>query len=136
VIEVKMTFPNQEALADFFAARKAAQLSEQSNAQAPAPAPTSGKSKKAADTELGATQAAAPATQPSASPSPSTPAVVDYTKTGLPEKIAAAAAKDRTATVALLTKFGVKKGPELKPEQFAEFGVEVDKLLAAEGALA
>lgn len=42
-----------------------------------------------------------------------------------------ATAKGRDTAVALLGEFGVSKGPELKPEQFAEF---IEKATAATGA--
>lgn len=53
-----------------------------------------------------------------------------YEKSGLPEKIKAAVGKDKAGVVALLKEFGVTKGPELKPEQFAAFGEKIDALLA------
>ncbi len=67
---------------------------------------------------------------------------VDYTKTTLPNKIAGylgdktademGYATRRSNLIDLLTSFNVKKGPELKPEQFAEFEVALDRLSAAE----
>ena len=53
-----------------------------------------------------------------------------YEKSGLPEKIKAAVGKDKAGVIALLKEFGVAKGPELKPEQFAAFGEKIDALLA------
>ena len=53
-----------------------------------------------------------------------------YEKSGLPEKIKTAVGKDKAGVVALLKEFGVTKGPELKPEQFAAFGEKIDALLA------
>lgn len=53
-----------------------------------------------------------------------------YEKSGLPEKIKNAVGKDKAGVVALLKEFGVSKGPELKPEQFAAFGEKIDALLA------
>ena len=53
-----------------------------------------------------------------------------YEKSGLPEKIKAAVGKDKAGVVALLKEFGVSKGPELKPDQFAAFGEKIDALLA------
>jgi hypothetical protein len=41
------------------------------------------------------------------------------------DKAAADYADRRAAVVALLTKYGAKRGPDLKPEQFAEFGAEL-----------
>lgn len=56
--------------------------------------------------------------------------VPTYEKSGLPEKIKTAVGKDKAGVVALLKEFGVSKGPELKPEQFAAFGEKIDALLA------
>ena len=56
--------------------------------------------------------------------------VPTYEKSGLPEKIKTAVGKDKAGVVALLKEFGVTKGPELKPEQFAAFGEKIDALLA------
>ena len=53
-----------------------------------------------------------------------------YEKSGLPEKIKTAVGKDKAGVVALLKEFGVSKGPELKPDQFAAFGEKIDALLA------
>lgn len=53
-----------------------------------------------------------------------------YEKSGLPEKIKAAVGKDKAGVVALLKEFGVSKGPELKPDQFAAFGEKIDALLS------
>lgn len=87
---------------------------------------------------LGAPTTAAPA----ASPSPAEPKAdaaekatpkadaPTYEKSGLPEKIKAAVGKDKAGVVALLKEFGVAKGPELKPDQFAAFGEKIDALLA------
>lgn len=46
-------------------------------------------------------------------------------------KIAAAAAKNRAAVVAALSRFGVAKGTELKPEQWGEFIAAMDAILAS-----
>ena len=54
-----------------------------------------------------------------------------YEKSGLPEKIKAAVGKDKAGVIALLKEFGVAKGPELKPEQFAAFGEKIDALIGA-----
>lgn len=54
-----------------------------------------------------------------------------YEKSGLPEKIKTAVGKDKAGVIALLKEFGVAKGPELKPEQFAAFGEKIDALLGA-----
>lgn len=110
---------------------------------APAPAAT----EKAATTkaepkkETGGTPASSSAA-PAASPASAEPKAdaaekatpkadaPTYEKSGLPEKIKAAVGKDKAGVVALLKEFGVTKGPELKPEQFAAFGEKIDALLA------
>lgn len=109
-------------------------------------APTPAATEKAATTakaetkkETGGTPAsssAAPAASP-ASAEPKADAVEKpkadaptYEKSGLPEKIKAAVGKDKAGVVALLKEFGVSKGPELKPDQFAAFGEKIDALLA------
>ena len=87
-----------------------------------------------------AEKAAAPATakpaatEPTAAATPAAAPAVPYEKSGIPEKIAAAVGGGKRAEViALLTKFGAKKGGELKAEQFAAFTAEIDAL--AEPAL-
>ena len=91
--------------------------------------------------ETGGTPASSSAA-PAASPSPAEPKAdavekatpkadaPTYEKSGLPEKIKAAVGKDKAGVVALLKEFGVAKGPELKPDQFAAFGEKIDALLA------
>lgn len=110
---------------------------------APAPAAT----EKAATTkaepkkETGGTPASSSAA-PAASPASAEPKAdaaekatpkadaPTYEKSGLPEKIKTAVGKDKAGVVALLKEFGVSKGPELKPDQFAAFGEKIDALLA------
>lgn len=110
-------------------------------------APTPAATEKAATTkaepkkETGGTPASSSAA-PAASPSPAEPKAdaaekatpkadaPTYEKSGLPEKIKTAVGKDKAGVVALLKEFGVSKGPELKPDQFAAFGEKIDALLA------
>ena len=110
---------------------------------APTPAATEKAATAKAETkkETGGTPAsssAAPAASPASAepkadvaekPAPKADAPT-YEKSGLPEKIKAAVGKDKAGVVALLKEFGVTKGPELKPEQFAAFGEKIDALLA------
>lgn len=70
----------------------------------------------------------AAAAKPAATPAGDAP--VPYEKSGIPERIQKLVAKDRSAAVALLGEFGVKKGVELKPEQFADFAARCDAALA------
>jgi 3-oxoacyl-ACP reductase-like protein len=75
------------------------------------------------------------ASSPTASapaPAPAAPAAKKYEDTKLPDLIRAAAAKDKPAVVALLAKFGVKKGTELKVEQFDEFEAAVKPIAEGE----
>jgi hypothetical protein len=69
----------------------------------------------------------APAPTPAAAPV-AAPATDAYKPLG--ELIAKLVAKDRTKAVAYLKDLGVKKGPELKPEQYAEATTKVEALLA------
>jgi len=108
---------------------------------APAPAATEKAATTKAEPETGgspASSSAAPAASPAsaepkadaaekATPKADAPT---YEKSGLPEKIKAAVGKDKAGVVALLKEFGVSKGPELKPDQFAAFGEKIDALLA------
>lgn len=114
-----------------------------------ADAPTPGKpgrpakADKPADTPPSASPAAAapaPApTEPAASPTPAAAAASDavpYEKSGIPELVQKGAAKDRPGVIALLAKFGAKKGPELKAADYAAFKAEIEKLLAPADDLA
>jgi hypothetical protein len=75
------------------------------------------------------------ATVPTAAPAPAAPpAPVTYEKSGIPEKIAAAVSPTggkRAEVIALLARFGAKKGGELKPADFAKFTHEIDTLMMA-----
>lgn len=74
--------------------------------------------------------AAVPESKPESTSAPETAAA----PLAYPDVVAAinklATAKGREAAVALLGEFGVSKGPELKPEQFAEF---IEQATAATG---
>lgn len=78
-----------------------------------------------------AVAAAVPESKPEATSAPET---VAASPAAYPDVVAAinklALAKGRDAAIALLGDFGVTKGPELKPEQFAEF---IEKATAATG---
>ena len=130
-IEIKFTFPAIEDALAFLAKNttvtEAPPKSEKTSAkkfEASAPPPPA------------ATPAASPPTAAAAqTAAPASAEPVTYEKSGLAQKISQAAAKDKPATVALLAKFGVAKGPMLKPEQFEAFGAEIDALLAGGGDL-
>jgi len=136
-VELKLVFASVQE-----AANALARLGAPTTA-APAPAAT----EKAATTkaepkkETGGTPASSSAA-PAASPASAEPKAdaaekatpkadaPTYEKSGLPEKIKTAVGKDKAGVVALLKEFGVSKGPELKPDQFAAFGEKIDALLA------
>lgn len=117
-------------------------------ADTPAPTPENKPAKKSASTDKAAassppaasTKEASAASAPTpASPSPAAApaaAEVTYDKSGLPEKIAGylglketeGYADRRAKLVALLSKFSVKTGKDLKADQFAAFDAEITAL--------
>ena len=136
-VELKLVFASVQE-----AANALAKLGAPTTA-APTPAATEKAATAKAETkkETGGTPASSSA-EPAASPASAEPKAdaaekatpkadaPTYEKSGLPEKIKAAVGKDKAGVVALLKEFGVTKGPELKPEQFAAFGEKIDALLA------
>lgn len=140
MIELKFQFANLAEL-HAFTAKLSPTSAPLPEIVPPAEAPPKPE-KTSPKTKTEATAPAAPAATPAASPPTaaaaptaapaSDPAEMTYEKSGLAQKISQAAAKDKPATVALLAKFGVAKGPMLKPDQFEAFGAEVDALLAGE----
>ena len=138
-VELKLVFASVQeaanALARLNAVPPAAASGPASPAQAATPAaPKEAKAKEPAGTP--ASSSAAPADSP-ASAEPKAAAAEKpadtptYEKSGLPEKIKQAVGKDKAGVIALLKEFGVAKGPELKPEQFAAFGEKIDALIGA-----
>jgi hypothetical protein len=97
--------------------------------ETPAASPPPAAETPKADTAASEKKADAPA---------SAKAADTYEKTGFAEKIAGylgvkeseGYADRRAKLVALLTSFDVKKGPDLKPEQFADFGAKLEALVA------
>lgn len=81
--------------------------------------------KKSADTQTAATTAKAGA----ARASPSDVAQVDYEAVKA-KVLALSKAQGREPTVALLQRYGVDKAPELKPEQYAGFIADADRVIA------
>lgn len=160
MVELKFTFPSIDDAISFLGSRTAiagGQAATPTPAAPAAPAAETAKPGKPAKTEAAAAtkpsaneqkkdeKAAAPATPASdAKPAAAEVKAVKYEDTGIAEKIAAALgdkaaegyAERRTAVVALLTEFGVKKGPELKPEQYESFTARINALLQPEDALA
>jgi len=126
-VELKVSFSNIDEAIAFMAARATAEKAEpQQQGKAEAP-----KSPKPAATQP--TAPAAAAQEPKAATPAATP-VMTYEKSGIPEKIAAAvspAGGKRAEVIALLGKFGAKKGGEIKPADFAAFSVEIDNLMLA-----
>lgn len=146
MIEIKLSFNSVAEAAAFLAGRTGA-----ADAPLPAivpppppPAPAEVKPGKSKDVSKTETAAAAPAPTPPAASPPSAataptaapaPAAADlstlpYEKTGIAEKISGKVGREgkRDAVVALLAKFGVKKGPEIKPADFGAFIAELEAL--------
>jgi hypothetical protein len=126
-VELKVSFSNMDEAIAFMAARATPEKAEPQKA-ANAEAPKS--------TKPAATQPTAPAgaAQEAKTTAPAAPALPTYEKSGIPEKIAAAvspAGGKRAAVIALLGKFGAKKGGEIKPADFAAFSLEIDNLMLA-----
>lgn len=102
-------------------------------AKTDAPAPTSPTAEVAADAAPGKTESAS--AQPAASAADAAQA-----STAATEPVAYAdvkplilkinTAKGREAATAALAKFGVTKGPDLKPEQYADFVAYANEVLA------
>jgi len=137
-VELKLVFASVQeaanALARLNAVPPAAASGPASPAQAATPAKDTPKTKESAGSPASSSAAAA------ASPAPAEPKAAaaekpadapTYEKSGLPEKIKQAVGKDKAGVIALLKEFGVAKGPELKPEQFAAFGEKIDALIGA-----
>lgn len=58
------------------------------------------------------------------------PAALDYEKDVKPRVLQLSKEKGRDPTVALLQRFGVQKATELKPEQYARFISDIDRIFA------
>lgn len=152
MIEVKLTFANEQELLAFFtrteipvsvdtaAAAKPA-VQEAPKAAPPAPEepasvpPTSSgpEATSAPDVTSAPPPAPAPAPQ-AAAPAPAAP--VKYEDSGIPSMVPAYLGKPgsegydarRAALVALLAKYGVSSAKALQPEQFAPFKAELEAL--------
>lgn len=137
-VELKLVFASVQeaanALAKLGAPTTAVPAAAKPEPAATPAAPKEAKTKESAGTP--ASSSAAPAASP-ASAEPKAAAAEKpadtptYEKSGLPEKIKQAVGKDKAGVIALLKEFGVAKGPELKPEQFAAFGEKIDALIGA-----
>lgn len=83
----------------------------------------------------------APTSAPTAAPAAAGPApdadglVLDagtpYEKSGLPALVTKAVAADRAGVIALLAKFGAKRGGEVKPEDWVAFADALKAIVAA-----
>jgi hypothetical protein len=123
-LEIKFSFSTIEAAMAFLA--MTGQEPAKAEVQAPKPVKTEKPAAPTAPVATPPTAEAAPAV------APATP--VSYEKSGIPEKIAAAVSPTggkRAEVIALLAKFGAKKGGELKPADFAKFSQEIDALMMA-----
>lgn len=147
-ITVTLTIPDNQSLTGLASALAALGIT------APAPAPVAAKEPTAAPKPAAAPVAAAgPATAPAAeaaapektdaasSPAAASAAADAQASTAATEPVTydqvkplilkINAAKGREAAAAALGKFGVTKGPELKPEQYAPFVAHATEVLAA-----
>lgn len=129
-VKIELTFANLDEATAFLAGKTGAAVIAADKPKAADPKPKAEKTAaaetaKPADTKPSAdtAPAAAPAEKPKAD-------VPTYEKSGIPEKIKTMVDKDKAKVIALLGEFGVKKGGELKPEQFADFTAKIDALLA------
>ena len=134
-VELKLVFASVQEAANALARLGAPTTAAPTPAAPEKAATTKAEPKKeSAGTQASSSAAAAaspaPAESKAAAAEPAKADVPTYEKSGLPEKIKAAVGKDKAGVVALLKEFGVSKGPELKPEQFAAFGEKIDALLA------
>lgn len=135
-VELKLVFASVQeaanALAKLGAPTTAAPTPAAPEKAATAKAEPKTKESAGAQVSSSAAAAASPAPAESKADAAEKPKadVPTYEKSGLPEKIKTAVGKDKAGVVALLKEFGVSKGPELKPEQFAAFGEKIDALLA------
>lgn len=113
----------------------------------PAPKPAAVPAVASGPATAPAAEAAAPTTTASAStPTAASAAAKPQASTAATEPVTYAQVKPlilkintdkgRDAATAALAKFGVTKGPELKPEQFADFIAHANEVLAAEGVAA
>lgn len=91
--------------------------------------PAAGQTTATAKTEAAApestTSASGPAAQSAATESQASTAATTITYDQVAKAITEGVKADRAKVVAALTKFGAKKGPDLKPEQWAEFLAEL-----------
>lgn len=122
--------PSTEAAAPPAVKEPAKGKGKSASTEATAPGPSPVVATKATES---AASVPAPSPAPQAEP-------VAYEKTGIPEAFAeylggkesTGYAQRRLNVIDLLKAFGVARGPELKPTQFADFKVALDKLKTPE----
>jgi hypothetical protein len=136
-VTVTMTFASEAEAAAFLGGATKTSPSEVKDPKPGKPAKTETPAVSPSSAAPTPAPTAAPAAAPTPAPSPSPAAAADtggdYLKSGIPELIQQYVAKDRAGAIALLGKFNVKKGAELKPEQFAEFKTAIEAALAPAG---
>ena len=157
MIEVKLQFATEAELVAFFTRTAGANVAQTAPAVVPTPAPVvetpaakpKAEAKKAVPSPEPATSPSpAPATtapaaqaEPAATVAPTPAKLPTYEKSGIPAAVPAylgASSSEgymarRQTIVDLLAAFGVKKGPDLKPTQFAEFLAKVQALTELKG---
>lgn len=146
MIEVKLTFANEQELLAFFtrteipvsvdtaaAAKPAVQAAPPAPEEPASVPPTSSGPEATSAPAAPIEPAPAPAPQ-AAAPAPAAP--VKYEDSGIPSMVPAYLGKPgsegydarRAALVALLAKYGVSSAKALQPEQFAPFKAELEAL--------
>ncbi len=131
MIQVTLTFGTYAEAAEFFVKNTPPGITAAKyEPLKPDPKPTPAPSQPAATAAPTPAPTPAPTAAPTAAPAAATSGPVPYEKSGLPELIQKAAGKDRAGAVALLAKFGAKRGQELKSEQFEDFRAAANEFLA------
>lgn len=150
MIEVKLTFTNEQELLAFFTRTEipvsvdtaaAAKPAVQEAPKAAPPAPEEPASVPPTSSGPEATSAPAAPIEPAPAPAPQAAAPapaapVKYEDSGIPSMVPAYLGKPgsegydarRAALVALLAKYGVSSAKALQPEQFAPFKAELEAL--------
>ncbi len=129
MIQVTLTFGTYAEVAEFFA-KHSTGFVERTKPESPKVDKADPKPTPAPTPAATAASTPNPTPAPTAAPAAATSGPVPYEKSGLPELIQKAAGKDRAGAVALLAKFGAKRGQELKPEQFEDFRAAATAFLA------
>jgi hypothetical protein len=148
MIEVKLSFATIADMMAHFSCTTQPALSGQPSAtitpekqQAARDSTAPGKAEKAAKAAKPNLETPVEALQQAVEKTEEAKPVRTYEASGIAQKIAKAAAKDKPATIALLEKFnsrdgeGKLTGKALKLEQFDAFEADIDALLAAETVL-